>query len=67
MIRVAEVTVMDAQVRDVIEAALADHIEFLDGQAEIQASCGNERDAAVTMRQWARAVAVLRLVRREGQ
>lgn len=60
------IEVRDAQVRDVLIAALTNYIEQLDGKASVENSVGAERQAACTMRQWARTRAVLRMVKREG-
>lgn len=56
---------MSPQVRDVIEAALSEYTELLEGRADIQDSCGQPVLAANTMRQWARATAALRSIRNE--
>jgi hypothetical protein len=61
------IEISDPQVRDVIVDALATYVEQLDGRASIQSSMGAEREAGCTYRQWARARAVLRMMKREGK
>ena len=67
MSRTLTIEISDPQVRDVIVDALATYVDQLDGRAAVEASVGAERQSACTMRQWARAKAVLRMMKREGK
>lgn len=62
-----EITIMDPQVRDVIEAALEDYVARLDDVAVLSRSYGDKAETARVAQQWARARCVLRRIKREGQ